>query len=159
MGCYGVGVSRCMAAIVEQHSDEYGIAWPASVAPAHVCVLPLVVGDDVVQPVAERVACELAELGVEVVLDDRKERPGVKFAEADLMGWPLQIVVGKRGVANQELELKVRSTGEKSTISFDEYAEALAFAKRASKPIASFLEQAANVRMEAAVTAVRSHAK
>ena len=159
MGCYGVGVSRCMAAIVEQHSDEYGIAWPASVAPAHVCVLPLVVGDDVVQPVAERVARELAELGVEVVLDDRKERPGVKFAEADLMGWPLQIVVGKRGVANQELELKVRSTGEKSTISFDEYAEALAFAKRASKPIASFLEQAANVRMEAAVTAVRSHTK
>ena len=159
MGCYGVGVSRCMAAIVEQHSDEYGIAWPASVAPAHVCVLPLVVGDDVVQPVAERVARELAELGVEVVLDDRKERPGVKFAEADLMGWPLQIVVGKRGVANQELELKVRSTGEKSTISFDEYAEALAFAKRASKPIASFLEQAANVRMEAAVTTVRSRTK
>ena len=98
MGCYGVGISRTMAAIVEQHNDENGIAWPFSVAPAHVCVLPLTVGDDEVQPAAEKLAGDLAKLGLEVVIDDRKERAGVKFADADLVGWPLQVVVGKRGL-------------------------------------------------------------
>lgn len=142
MGCYGIGISRSMAAIVEQYNDEYGIMWPAAVAPAHVCVLPLVVGDEAVQPAAEKVATELAELGLEVVIDDRDERPGVKFAEADLMGWPLQIVVGKRGIENREYELKVRATGEKRNIGFDVYQEWMSFAKRAQAPIRSFLEQA-----------------
>lgn len=95
MGCYGVGVSRTLAAIIEQHNDENGMIWPMSVAPAHVCILPLATGDDLVQPAAEKLAEELAGLGLEVVIDDRKERAGVKFAEADLMGWPLQIVMGQ----------------------------------------------------------------
>lgn len=142
MGCYGIGISRSMAAIVEQYNDEYGIIWPVAVAPAHVCVLPLVVGDSTVQPAAEKLATELADLGLEVVLDDRDERPGVKFAEADLMGWPLQIIVGKRGLENREYELKVRLTGEKRNISFDVYQEWMSFAKREQAPIRSFLEQA-----------------
>jgi prolyl-tRNA synthetase len=113
MGCYGVGVSRSMASVVEQRHDDAGIMWPATVAPAHVCVIPLTVGDDLVQPAAEEIAAALAELGLEVVIDDRNERAGVKFADADLIGWPLQVVVGKRGLADGKVELKLRKTGAK----------------------------------------------
>lgn len=133
MGCYGVGVTRTMAAVVEQHNDENGIIWPVSIAPAHVCVIPLTVGDDVVAPVAERIAKELSEQGIEVAIDDRKERPGVKFADADLIGWPAQVVVGKRGVAEGTVEIKNRATGEKRTVSFDTMAETLSFIKRVKK--------------------------
>ena len=130
MGCYGVGVSRTLAAVVEQHNDENGIAWPMSIAPAHVCIVPLTVKDDVVQPAAEKLASELAELGLEVVIDDRKERAGVKFAEADLMGWPLQVIVGKRGLAEGKVEIKRRSTGERRDIALDMLTEVLGFARR-----------------------------
>ena len=130
MGCYGVGISRSMAAIVEQHNDENGICWPISVAPAHVCVIPLNVGDEEVQPAAERLASDIARAGFEVVIDDRDERAGVKFADADLIGWPLQIVVGKRGLKEGKVEIKLRRTGEKRDISIAAVAEALAFTKR-----------------------------
>lgn len=145
MGCYGVGISRCMAAIVEQYNDEYGIKWPASVAPAHICVLPLVVGDEAVEPAAERIAAELADLGLEVVIDDRKERPGVKFAEADLMGWPVQVIIGKRSVANGELELKNRQTGEKSTLPVAEFRELMSIAHREKRHIEAFLRSIADI--------------
>ncbi len=137
MGCYGVGVTRSLAAIVEQHNDEYGICWPASVAPAHVCVVPLTVGDDEVQPAAERLAADIAALGLEVAIDDRNERAGVKFADADLIGWPLQIVVGKRGLKEGKVELKLRRTGEKREVSIDAIADMLAFARRNMKETAS----------------------
>lgn len=130
MGCYGVGVSRTLAAVVEQHNDENGIMWPLSVAPAHMCIIPLTVGDTEVAPVAERLAAEFADLGVEVVIDDRNERPGVKFAEADLMGWPIQMVVGKRGLAEGKVEVKRRLTGERFDISLDKIEDMVAFAKR-----------------------------
>ncbi len=130
MGCYGVGVTRSMAAIVEQHHDENGICWPLSVAPAHVCVIPLTVGDDVVQPAAEKLAKELADLGIEVAIDDRSERAGVKFADADLIGWPLQVVIGKRGLAEGNVEVKLRRTGQKRDVSLDAVAEMLSFAHR-----------------------------
>ena len=130
MGCYGVGVSRTLAAVVEQHNDENGIAWPMSIAPAHVCIVPLTVKDDMVQPAAEKLAADLAELGLEVVIDDRKERAGVKFAEADLMGWPLQVIVGKRGLAEGKVEIKRRATGERRDISLDTLTEVLGFARR-----------------------------
>ena len=130
MGCYGVGVTRSMAAIVEQYNDELGMSWPLSVAPAEVCILPLTVGDDAVQPAAESLARKLAEMGVEVVIDDRNERAGVKFAEADLIGWPLQIIVGKRGLAEGKVEIKRRRTGERRDISLDALGDAFAFAKR-----------------------------
>ena len=133
MGCYGVGVSRTLAAIIEQHNDENGMIWPMSVAPAHVCILPLATGDDLVQPAAEKLAEELANLGLEVVIDDRKERAGVKFAEADLMGWPLQVIMGKRGLAEGKVEIKRRSTGERRDISLDALREALSFAKGAQR--------------------------
>ena len=130
MGCYGVGVTRTLAAVVEQHNDEHGIMWPFSVAPAHVCVIPLTVGDDTVQPEAERVARELANLGFEVAIDDRDERAGVKFADADLIGWPLQLVVGKRGLANGTVEVKLRRTGQKKEIALDTLTDLFSFAHR-----------------------------
>ena len=133
MGCYGVGVSRTMAAIVEQHNDENGISWPLSVAPAHVCVIPLTVGDDEVQPAAEKLANDLAKLGLEVAIDDRKERAGVKFADADLIGWPLQVIVGKRGLAEQKVEIKRRSTGARRDIPLAALTDALAFTQRNAK--------------------------
>ncbi len=126
MGCYGIGVSRTLAAIVEQHNDEHGIFWPVSVAPYEVAVIPLSVGDEVLQPLAERIATELASLGVEVVLDDRDERPGVKFADNDLMGFPYQVVIGKKSAAEGNVEVKVRATGERSVVPADEVAAMLA---------------------------------
>ncbi len=133
MGCYGVGVSRTLAAVVEQHNDEDGIIWPLSIAPAHVCVVPLTVGDEEVFPVAERIAQELAEQGLEVVLDDRDERAGVKFADADLIGWPVQVVVGKRGVKNGVVEVKRRGESEKAEVAFAALSEALSFMNRIAK--------------------------
>ncbi len=133
MGCYGVGVSRTLAAVVEQHNDEDGIIWPLSIAPAHVCVVPLTVGDDEVFPVAERIAQELADQGLEVVLDDRDERAGVKFADADLIGWPVQVVVGKRGVKNGVVEVKRRGESEKTEVAFAALGEALSFMNRIAK--------------------------
>ncbi|MBB3172061.1 proline--tRNA ligase [Parvibacter caecicola] len=132
MGCYGVGVSRTVAAIVEQHSDEGGIAWPMSVAPAHVCVIPLS-QDDTVMSTAEKIASQLADLDLEVVIDDRKERPGVKFADADLIGWPLQVVVGKRGLENGTIEVKLRRTGEKRDVPLSTLVELMSFARRQAK--------------------------
>lgn len=117
MGCYGVGISRSLAAVIEQHNDDTGIVWPMSVAPLEVAVLPLTVGDAAVWPVAERLWRELADAGVETIIDDRDERAGVKFADADLIGWPLQLVVGKKGIAAGIVELKDRATGERLELS------------------------------------------
>lgn len=116
MGCYGVGVSRTMAAAVEQSYDEFGIVWPAGIAPAHVCVIPLSAKSDEVTEAAEKLAGELAAAGLEVVIDDRNERAGVKFADNDLIGWPVQVVVGKRGLAEGTVEVKNRATGEKTSV-------------------------------------------
>ena len=115
MGCYGVGITRSLAAVIEQHSDEHGIIWPVSVAPAEVAVLPLAADGEVAE-VAVNLWSELAEAGVEAVLDDRDERAGVKFADADLIGWPYQAVVGKKGLAEGVIEFKYRSTGERETL-------------------------------------------
>ncbi|MDZ4065041.1 MAG: proline--tRNA ligase, partial [Coriobacteriia bacterium] len=126
MGCYGVGVSRSLAAVIEQHNDESGIIWPMSVAPLEVAVIPLAVGDDEVYPIAEGIWTSLADAGVEVVIDDRDERPGVKFADNELIGFPLQIVVGKKGLANGIIELKNRTTGERSEVPVGEAAAMVA---------------------------------
>jgi prolyl-tRNA synthetase len=115
MGCYGVGVSRSLAAVIEQHSDDAGIAWPVTVAPLEVAVLPLAADGEVAE-VGERLWRELADAGVEVVIDDRDERAGVKFADADLIGWPWQVVVGKKGLAEGVVEIKDRATGERSSV-------------------------------------------
>ena len=115
-----MGVSRTLAAAVEQCHDEAGIIWPMPIAPAHIAVIALTVNDDLVHPAANALTKQLAGMGFEVCIDDRKERPGVKFAEADLIGWPLQVTVGKRGLEAGTVEVKVRSTGEKFDVALEE---------------------------------------
>lgn len=119
MGCYGIGITRTLAAIVEQHHDENGIIWPVSVAPYHV-IITLVSTEDLVQAeTAERIYLDLLNAGVEVLLDDRKERPGVKFKDADLLGIPVRITVG-RGAVNGSVEFKRRKDSDKLEISIDD---------------------------------------
>ena len=126
MGCYGVGVSRTLAASVEQHHDEHGIIWPVSIAPYEVSVIPLDPDKEPCQSACAAIVDALCEAGVEVVVDDRKERPGVKFADNDLMGFPYQIVLGKRGLVNGTVELKDRATGEREDVAIDEVAAKVA---------------------------------
>ncbi|MDI3257263.1 MAG: proline--tRNA ligase [Kyrpidia sp.] len=111
MGCYGIGVSRLVAAAVEQHHDDKGIIWPMAIAPFHVHILPVSVKDSGQRNTAEALYDRLTEAGVEALLDDRDERPGVKFNDADLMGMPIQVIVGKR-VADGMVEIKWRRTGD-----------------------------------------------
>jgi prolyl-tRNA synthetase len=126
MGSYGIGVSRTLAAVVEQCHDDSGICFPVPVAPYEVSVVPLSVGDDLVWPAAKAVAQELADLGIEVVLDDRDERAGVKFADNDLWGFPYQVVCGKRGVKEGICELKERRSGDKRELPLEEAASVVA---------------------------------
>ncbi len=133
MGCYGVGVSRTLAAIVEQHNDENGIIWPASVAPYEVSVIPLDPKKEDCAKATDRLVQELLDAGLDVVVDDRDERPGFKFADNDLMGFPYQIVIGKRGLKNGTFELKDRATGEREDISIDEAATIVAARVREAK--------------------------
>ncbi len=126
MGCYGIGVTRSLAAVVEQHHDEHGIVWPVSICPAEVCIIALQPKDEAVMETCEAIASQLSAAGIEVALDDRNERAGVKFNEADLMGWPYQLTVGKRGVEAGTVEFKERATGEKSEIAIQEAAAQLA---------------------------------
>lgn len=107
MGCYGVGVSRTLAAIVEQHHDEHGIIWPMSVAPYHAIITIVNTNDADQAALAEEVYEELQKAGVEVLLDDRKERPGVKFKDADVLGIPVRITVGKKA-GDRVVEFKLR---------------------------------------------------
>lgn len=111
MGCYGIGISRTAAAAVEAHHDEYGIKWPISIAPYHVVIVPVNIQDKLQMEVAEKMYEDLKKAGVEVVLDDRDERAGVKFKDADLIGFPYRVTVGK--TINEGLvEYKIRETGE-----------------------------------------------
>jgi prolyl-tRNA synthetase len=114
MACYGLGISRVMAAVVEQYHDDGGIRWPKALAPFEVVVILANADDEAVRTEAERIYAELGARGVEVALDDRAERAGVKFADADLIGYPVQVVVGKKGLERGEAEFKLRATGERS---------------------------------------------
>ena len=114
MGCYGVGVSRIVAAAIEQNHDEYGIKWPVAIAPFQVAIVPMNMHKSVrIQDAAEQLYKELIEAGFEVLFDDRKERPGVMFADMELVGVPYHIIVGERNLDEQKVELKNRLTGEK----------------------------------------------
>jgi prolyl-tRNA synthetase len=119
MGSYGIGISRVMAAVVEQCHDESGIHWPKALAPFEVLVILANPDEEAVRTHAERIYGELRERGVEVAVDDRAERAGVKFADADLVGYPVQIVVGTRGLDRGEAEFKLRSTGERTSAALD----------------------------------------
>ena len=116
MGCYGIGINRTLASAIEQNHDEDGIIWPIAIAPYHVVVVPVNVKDETQYQLAEKIYNELANKGVEVVLDDRNERPGVKFKDCDLIGYPVRIVVGKK--ANEGIvEFKLREEKEKRELS------------------------------------------
>lgn len=111
MGCYGIGVDRTLASIIEGHHDDNGICWPMSVAPYQVAVVP-VKYDGVMKETADKLYDELTKLGLEVLLDDRNERPGVKFKDMDLLGIPLRIVVGEKNLPNVEMKLRTASDAE-----------------------------------------------
>jgi prolyl-tRNA synthetase len=111
MGCYGIGISRTMAAAIEQSHDEHGIIWPLPLAPFTVEVVPVSLKDAPVREASERLYSELRGAGVECLLDDRDERPGVKFKDADLFGIPFRLVIGQKGLARGVVEWKERQNG------------------------------------------------
>jgi prolyl-tRNA synthetase len=119
MGSYGIGVSRLVGGIIEASHDENGIIWPESVAPFHVALINLRSGDGDCDAACENLYAELCAAGVEVLYDDREERAGAKFADADLIGLPWQLVIGPRGLKDGKAELKNRATGEKEEILLD----------------------------------------
>jgi prolyl-tRNA synthetase len=109
MGCYGIGITRTLQAIIEQCNDKDGVVWPLGVAPYQVCITPLTVTpESQAMQLAETFYAELKAQGVEVILDDRDERPGVKFKDADLVGFPLRIALGEKSLAKGEVEIKPR---------------------------------------------------
>ena len=127
MGSYGIGISRIMAATVEQHHDDAGIDLAAGLlAPFEVAVIMANADAPAVTEHAERIYRELTDRGIDVVLDDRAERAGVKFADADLIGYPVQVVVGARGIEAGTVDLKVRSTGHRSQAPLADAAQAAA---------------------------------
>ena len=116
MGSYGIGIGRAVAAVAENHNDESGLIWPLSVAPYQMLITVLDVDDETSMGVASEFEVALQEAGIEVLVDDRNARPGVKFADAELIGIPYRVTVGVRGLANNEVELTPRSTGETKMI-------------------------------------------
>ena len=119
MGCYGIGVERTAAAIIEQHHDENGIKWPLSVAPYHVIVVPVNMKKEEQVENAEKIYKQLESIGVETILDDRNERPGFKFKDAELIGIPMRITVGK-DIVDGKVEFVLRETGEKELIALED---------------------------------------
>ena len=120
MGCYGIGIGRTMAAIIEQNFDEKGIIWPIAIAPYQVIIVPVNIKDTAVMNHAENIYIELKKAGIEAVLDDRDERAGVKFADADLIGYPLRLTVGKKTLTNATVDLKIRKTGVENVLPLDD---------------------------------------
>jgi prolyl-tRNA synthetase len=112
MGCYGIGIGRTVAACIEQNFDPNGIIWPMPLAPFTVIVTPVNIKEPDVMKTSEDIYREFLACGVEAVIDDRDERAGVKFKDADLIGIPLRIVVGSKNLAQGRVELKIRRSGE-----------------------------------------------
>ncbi len=125
MGSYGIGPSRLIAAIIEASHDENGIIWPEAVAPFDVAILNLKVGDSGTDAASERLYRELSAAGRDVLYDDRDERPGGKFATADLVGVPWQVLIGPKSLAEGKVELKNRATGERELLSVDDVVSRL----------------------------------
>ena len=119
MGCYGIGVTRAMASIIEQHHDENGIVWPLSVAPYHVSVIPVNIKDEEQMKVAEKLYNSLKDLGVEVLMDDRNERAGVKFKDSEIIGIPMRVTVGKK-ISEGAVEFKLRAGGDNEVINIED---------------------------------------
>ncbi len=119
MGCYGIGIGRTLAAVVEQCNDADGIIWPMAVAPYQAVIIPVNDREPELKEAAERIYAELETAGVEVVLDDRQERAGVKFKDADLIGYPVRITVGAKALARGNVEVRLRKNGEMQEIALD----------------------------------------
>jgi prolyl-tRNA synthetase len=125
MGCYGIGVTRTLQAVIEQGNDKDGVIWPLSVAPYQVCITPLAVApESEAMKLAEKFYAELTAKGVDVILDDRDERPGVKFKDADLVGFPIRIALGEKSLAKGEVEIKPRG-GALQSVKIDEAVAAV----------------------------------
>jgi len=123
MGCYGIGVGRTAAATIEQNHDEDGIIFPLAIAPFHVLILPVNNKDAQIMEAAEDLYCRLSEKGAEVLLDDRDDRPGVKFKDADIIGIPLRLTVGEKNLRKGKVEIKVRGSGEVMGVGLEEAPE------------------------------------
>lgn len=121
MGCYGIGVGRTMAAAIEQNNDEQGIVWPRAIAPYEVVVVAVNAKKADQLEYAEKVYAECQKAGLDTLLDDRKERAGVKFKDCDLIGYPVRVVIGPKAIEEGQIEIKVRKTGEVFTVAYDEY--------------------------------------
>ena len=122
MGCYGIGVNRIAAALIEQSHDKDGIIWHPSIAPYTVAILPLNTSHTASMEAAEKIYNELTSAGIECILDDRPERAGVKFKDSDLIGFPIQIIIGEKKIANGEVEVKDRKTKEAKVVKVSEAA-------------------------------------
>ncbi len=122
MGCYGIGVTRALQAIIEQHHDANGICWPASVAPFAVALLPLNPAHEATRAATERLSAELTAAGREPLVDDRDERPGVKFKDADLIGYPVRVVISERSLTAGGVEIKGRTSAAAQTLALSEAA-------------------------------------
>jgi prolyl-tRNA synthetase len=126
MGCYGIGVTRTIAAAIEQNHDDAGIVWPMPLAPFHVVVVPVNWQDEKLRTTAEALHDALEARGIDVLLDDRDERPGVKFKDADLIGYPLRVTVGPRALERGAVELKGRTEEKATEVPVGEAAERVA---------------------------------
>ena len=121
MGCYGIGVSRIVAAAIEQNHDKYGIKWPKAIAPFQAAIVPMNMHKSVrVKTTAENLYKQLQQAGIDILFDDRKERPGVMFADHELIGTPLLLIIGERNLDEEKIEVKNRLTGEKSLLAINE---------------------------------------
>ena len=134
MGSYGIGVERVMAAAIELHHDADGIRWPMSIAPYHVALLPLQMNDANVVKVGEELYAALTAAGVEVLYDERDERAGVKFKDADLVGLPIRIAIGKKGLADGKVEWKIRGGKDVELVPVAEVVERVRAAIRELTP-------------------------
>lgn len=126
MGCYGIGIGRTMAALVEDSHDDYGPIWPMSVAPYHVEICAITPDKENVMEVSEKLYQELQKLGVEVLFDDRGEKAGSMFSDADLLGIPLRAVISPKTIANGSMEFKIRGSRDSELVPLDKAAEFLA---------------------------------
>jgi len=125
MGCYGIGVGRTVAACIEQYHDDNGIIWPLAIAPYQVIITPVNINDPELSRAAEELYAELTAQGVEVLLDDRDERAGVEFKDADLIGIPMRITIGPKNLAQGKMELRRRDSGETKILSREEVTAAI----------------------------------
>jgi len=123
MGCYGIGIGRTVAASIEQNHDVHGIIWPITIAPYQVIITPVNVNDESIRNISENLYDSLLEKGVDVIIDDRDERAGVKFNDADLIGIPLRVTIGKKALSEGKIEVKIRKSGEVKILETGEVAD------------------------------------